>query len=258
MTALTWAFGRPVDCISRLDEVHVWCGHLAPLSQRRDAFAQILSNEEKYTASLLLRDSDRLMSVCSKGMLRTILGAYLNKHPNNINFNSGSCGKPTLESKPELSFNLTHSGEVIMIAISGHSNSIGIDLEFRREIKEWRSLAARYFHPEEVAELLCMPNEKGHAAFFDCWTRKEAIAKALGLGLSLPLDSFRVTVGCHLDVQLLDGSRLPQQNQPWFISSLDFSSSYAATLALIGTRPLTVRQWQFDPTGILWQALQVD
>ena len=118
MTALTWAFGRPVDCISRLDEVHVWCGHLAPLSERRDAFAQILSNVEKYTASLLLRDSDRLMSVCSKGMLRTILGAYLNKHPNNLNFNSGSCGKPTLESKPELSFNLTHSGEVIMIAIS--------------------------------------------------------------------------------------------------------------------------------------------
>lgn len=233
------------------------CSFSGP-SQRSKAFARILSNEERSAASLLIRDSDRLMSVCSKGMLRTILGTYLNKPPSNINLNSGPYGKPTLASNPELSFNLTHSGEVILIAISGHGNSIGVDLEFRREIKEWRSLAARHFHPEEAGELLRMSNEKGQAAFFDCWTRKEAISKALGMGLSLPLDSFRITVGSHLDVQLLDDSRLPQLGQPWFISSIDFSSSYAATVASIGARPLNVLQWQFDPTGILWQALLGD
>jgi len=205
-----------------------------------------------------LRDSDRLMSVCSKGMLRTILGSYLNRHPKSLDLNFGPYGKPTLADNPDLSFNLAHSGEAILIAISGKENNVGVDLEFRRKIEEWRSLAARHFHPEEVAELLTMPPEEGLSAFFDCWTRKEAIAKTLGMGLSLPLDSFRATVASRLDAQLLDGSRLPQRGQPWLLFPLDISSSYAATVASTGVRPLSVRHWQFDPTRTCWQALQAD
>lgn len=258
MTELHWPLGKPVDCISKLDEVHVWCARLSALRQRSKEFARLLSKAERSKAEKHIRDSDRLVSVCSKGMLRTILGTYLSRHPNNLDFMFGPYGKPTLAGNPELSFNLAHSGDVILIAISGQGNNIGVDLEFRREIEEWRSLAARHFHPEEVAELFTMPPAEGLSAFFDCWTRKEAIAKALGMGLSLPLDSFRVTVAGHSDAQLPDGSRPPQQDQPWFLSPMDLSSSYAATIASTGVKPRRVRHWQFDPTATIWQAVQDD
>lgn len=259
MTELHWPLAGSVDCIPRLDEIHVWCAQLLTLYQRSDAFTRVLSSVELSTAAMHLRDSDRLMSVCSKGMLRTILGAYLSRHPSNLNFNFGPYGKPKLAGNSELTFNLAHSGEVILIAITGQGNNIGVDLELRREIGDWRSLAARYFHPEEVAELLSMSPEEGHSAFFDCWTRKEAITKALGMGLSLPLDLFRVTVGCRSHAQLLDDSQLPQWSQPWLLIPLELSSSFAATVAVSGMRPRhSVRYWQFDPTETCWQALQAD
>lgn len=259
MIDLHWPFAGSVDCVTRFDETHVWCSQLSTLCPHSDAFARVLSSAERSTAAIPARDSDRLMSSCSKGMLRTILGAYLGKHPKDLDFNFGPYGKPILIGNPELSFNLAHSGEVILIAISGQGNSIGVDLEFRREIEEWRSLAARYFHTEEVAELLTMSPEEGQSAFFDCWTRKEAITKALGMGLSLPLDSFRVTVARRLHAQLLDDSRLPRRGQPWLLSLLELSSSYAATVAVTGARPpRSVRHWQFDPTKSCWQALQAD
>lgn len=252
---LRWPSGGPIDRVPRTDEVHLWCAQLANLRQRCDAFLRVLSHSEQATAMRHIRDSDRLLSVCSRGMLRAVLAAYLGAQPGKLDFVLGPYGKPALARELGLSFNLTHSGGLVLLAVSGPGANIGVDLELRREIKEWQSLAARHFHPIEVEELFAMDSAKGQHAFFDFWTRKEAIAKASGMGLSLPLHSFRIGVACSLDAQLLEGPCLPERDRPWFISPLDVASGYAATVAVAGVRRHCVYRWQFDPTETWWDAL---
>ncbi len=238
------------------DEIHLWCADVANLRHCSDAFMRVLSPSEQASARRHVRDADRLLSVCSRGMLRTVLAAYLGARPPNLDFILGPHCKPALAGDSGLSFNLSHSGELVLLAVSGRGANVGVDVELRRDIQDWQRLAERHCHPVEVAELLSMDPHKGQHAFFDCWTRKEAVAKALGLGLTLPLHSFCVGVASSSDVQLLEGPWLPEQDRPWLISQLDIASAYAASVAVTGVRPRSIHRWQFDPTQAGWQAVQ--
>jgi 4'-phosphopantetheinyl transferase len=93
-------------------------------------------------------------------------------------------GRPWLEG---VSFSVSHSGELGLIAIAEPGRRIGVDVEQLRPDRDVRALAERFFHPEEAAGI-----GDDRAAFYRCWTRKEAVVKALGLGLAHPLDSFVV------------------------------------------------------------------
>jgi len=256
MTDLRWPSVGPIDLVPGSGEIHLWCAHLVNLSQRRDAFRRVLSQSEQANALRHVHDADRLLSVCSRGMLRTVLAAYLGAKPNELDFTLGPYGKPALEGDYGLSFNLSHSGEIVLLAVSAPAANVGVDVERRRDIQDWQHLAIRHCHQAEVAELLAMDPVKGQHAFFDWWTRKEAVAKAFGLGLSLPLHTFRVDVADSSAPQLLEGPWSPEQDQPWLISQLDIASAYAASVAATGVRPRSIYRWQFDPTQAGWQAVQ--
>ena len=88
---------------------------------------------------------------------------------------------------PGVSFNVSHSGGLGLIAIAEGERRIGVDVERWRAQRDFRALAERFFHPEEAAAI-----GENHAAFLRCWTRKEAVVKALGVGLAHPLDRFVV------------------------------------------------------------------
>ena len=97
-------------------------------------------------------------------------------------------GKPYFPGLPDFHFSLSHSGERVLCAVS--PQPVGCDIEKPRGYDP--HLAQRFFHPDESAWLLSLPAEEQPAAFFRLWTCKESFIKALGLGLSLPLDSFAV------------------------------------------------------------------
>ena len=129
-------------------------------------------------------------------------------------------GRPWAEG---VAFNVSHSGEVGLIAVAAAGRRVGIDVQQIRETTDFTALAARFFHPDEAAAI-----GDRRDAFFRCWTRKEAVVKALGLGLQHPLGSFVVDVDAQgpQPVEALSGM---------WVAGLDIDDGYAAAIAADGT-----------------------
>lgn len=167
--------------------------------------------------------------VVARGVLRYLLGHYTGIPAARIRFAEGAHGKPELAEKPRYGFNVTHSGGFAMYAVSD-LRDVGIDIEQHREMDDLDGIARRFFAPGEVDALEQLPPEARRAAFFRCWSRKEAVVKAIGAGLSLPLDSFCVSIEEQPD-PVVQG-RLP--GGMWTLFDVTPRSGYAAALAAKG------------------------
>lgn len=164
----------------------------------RAACRSILENDERSRADRFLREEDRDRFLASHAGLRLILGAALGIRANDVCFAQGKAGKPELSGAhgSNLNFNLSHSGQWGLVGVS--RLPIGVDVERLRPINGL-DLARRFFAKREAEnldskELAGVPEREHRAAFYACWTRKEAVVKAIGLGLSFPLDKFSVTL----------------------------------------------------------------
>lgn len=157
-------------------------------ARRYDA---ILSADEIARANRFLNPAHGYAFRIAHGRLRLLLGARCGMAPAALTFTAGAHGKPALEGAGELAFNLSHSGRLAALAIA-EGCDLGCDIEEVREVKE--DIAERYFSADEVAQLRALPADRQNDAFFRCWTRKEAVVKALGDGLSMPLDRFTVDI----------------------------------------------------------------
>src|SRR5262249_20133919 len=153
-------------------------------------FRSILAPDEKERAARFHFEHLRSAFIAARGVLRCLLGGYLNRHPGRVQFRYGARGKPALEPDAGIEFNLAHSGGLAVLAFASGC-PIGVDLEQIRPIPELREIAARFFCAEEAAEIASLPSGERQRSFFRCWTRKEAYIKATGDGLSAPLDQFR-------------------------------------------------------------------
>jgi 4'-phosphopantetheinyl transferase len=100
-------------------------------------------------------------------------------------------GKPYVP-QASIHFNLSHSGNVILLAFA-NKIPIGVDVEQMRNIDNVDLIVKQYLHPSEVKELSACQLHESNQAFFSCWSKKEAVSKALGLGLSFPLNAFSVS-----------------------------------------------------------------
>jgi 4'-phosphopantetheinyl transferase len=153
-----------------------------------------LAPEETARAARFRFDRHRQAYVLGRGVLRALIANYLRVVPETVNFSYGSKGKPALNKAAcPLSFNVSNSGEIAVYAFTSNCE-IGVDVEHRRRVVEIEPIARRFFAASEVDALLTLPQESRDDAFFNCWTRKEAYIKAVGDGLSVPLDSFEVTL----------------------------------------------------------------
>ncbi len=169
------------------DQVHVWS---VDLCREVDELEPLLSEDEVSRADRFRFARDRDRYVAGRGVLRTVLGGYLRRDPASLEFQYGRFGRPEL---PELSFNVSHSGDSALVAVAS-GGDIGVDIERLRPEPAREEVAERFFSPSEVASLRSLRAEEQPGAFLACWTRKEAFIKALGHGLSLALDSFDMTL----------------------------------------------------------------
>ena len=174
------------------DEVHLWRVSLR-CSDSPLAFVQtLLSADERTRADRFRFARDRDRFVVARGMLREILGRYLDREPAALRFAYGAHGKPALaETSTGLRFNLAHSGDAALFAVRWERD-IGVDLEPARTDLDLGELAAIVLTPGERALLAAAPSERRDELFAALWTRKEALAKAVGLGLALPFDRVAV------------------------------------------------------------------
>lgn len=173
------------------DEVHIW--HL--LAEQVPSLAplrSLLSPADEIQMNRYGQERDRLAHLLSRAMMRTVLAGYLGCDCADVQFVANPHGKPILQSaavEPPLHFNLTHSRGAVALAVSAN-REVGIDIEERHRSVEYRQLAARYFTPQEAVHLQRLDGDQLREAFFAIWTLKEAFVKAIGRGLTFPLDAF--------------------------------------------------------------------
>lgn len=205
----------------------VWWGNLRQPSTVVWRLRQLLSLDELQRADRFVFEKDRQAYTVARGLLRQKLAEATGREPNNLTFEYNNFGKPFLVGVPNLSFNLSHSGDGMVLAISD-GRTVGIDLEDTSRPVEIHQIAPHFFAPQEVEMLNTLPDQV--QGFFTCWTRKEAYVKARGKGLSIPLDQFVVT----LDDQpkLLWVQDMPEESSRWQFVDVPVPAGYKASLIM--------------------------
>jgi 4'-phosphopantetheinyl transferase len=222
--------------------IDLWFCHLAGSGDRNydQIYRHILSEDEHQRAARFHFDDDRRFFVFCRGMLRNILGQRLNQPPESLRFALGVKGKPSLPDSG-ITFNVSHAGEMFACAVS-EGAELGVDVERVHPIEDMFQMAKHFFAPEETARLASIaPAEQTHS-FFECWTRKEAVIKATGEGVSRALDSFEVGFGPGAAAELL---RLDENRRPgWTMRSFEPRRDYVAALASVeGWDEVRVHEW---------------
>ena len=240
-TSTTWS-GAPESVALESSVVHVWRVDLEQPQEIVKQFRNTLEEDELYRADRFHFEKDRRAFVVSRGFLRHVLGRYLHTAPEALRFSYGPYGKPALNGEHkdnELRFNMSHSRGIGLVAVT-ETQELGIDVEYIRADFATEDIACRFFSPCEVEAFNSLPGDQRVAAFFRCWTRKEAYIKAIGLGLSQPLDGFDVTLGPGEEAALLraDGADVSR----WSMSDIDAGEDYAAALVVEG-QIANVRCW---------------
>jgi 4'-phosphopantetheinyl transferase len=219
-------------------EVHVWRITLDGTAGSVANLQSTLSPDERERAARF-----RTLELCdrwtaARGALRRILATYTGMEPASLVFETGPHGKPALASRSgSVSFNLSHTCGLALLGITA-SGQIGVDAESIRPGIEVEDLSRRFFAPAEADEILALATDAQLSAFFTCWTRKEAFVKALGIGLSAPLDQFRVTVLAGEPARLV--SVAWDQTERWSLVDLS-EPTVAAALAVEGPPPVVQR-----------------
>ena len=215
------------------DEVHVWRVDVRSAYAQRDDLWRVLAKDERQKATTLLFEGDRRRFVVSRGVLRVLLGRYLCVQPGSLVFGYNPHGKPFLVGTAGVRFSVSHSHDLVLLAFV-RDRDIGVDVEFIREDLGIDEIAARHFSTREVAALRSLPNSLRKEAFFTCWTRKEAFAKAKGRGLTLPFNLFEVTLVPGEPAMLLDTNEDPLEPTKWTLRELISDPGYVAALAIEG------------------------
>ena len=211
-------------------DTQLWCFPLDLNASDLNRCALLLSGEEISRAVRFKRERDKNRYTAGRGMLRVLLGNYLGVSPQTLNITADPLGKPLLSDRPRsVDFNLSHADDCALVAISS-AYEVGVDLENPARDVDYDVLALRFFSAREQAELQRIPEAERRRAFVTCWTRKEAIAKALGRGLRMRLETIEVTISSVAQPRLL--SVLTSNVTDWTLHNVDVGAEFVATLAL--------------------------
>jgi 4'-phosphopantetheinyl transferase len=240
------------DYALRRDEVHIWRITLDWPPARLRALNAVLSTDEQQKADRFHFALDRTRHVVGRGVLRTILARCTSTKAEQLCFEYSTFGKPRLaagSTEIPLQFNVSHSSDLILIVLT-IGRAVGIDVERTRTDLDVERIAASFFSPHERLALLSLPAQSRFDAFFDCWTRKEAYIKAVGDGLSLPLDQFDVCFLPGQEPRLLATRPDPAEARRWVIQALDVGPCYRAAVAVEGAGwQLKMWDWPVNATG---------
>lgn len=225
--------------------VDVWVVRLDTEAKGSAHLAALLSQDEGARAERFVFPHDKRRFVAAHVALRQILGSYAGQSPASLRFTYGPSGKPALTNQPEITFNLSHSGELALIATSV-ARELGIDVEYCRPLDDLMLLAEGCFSAQENAVLRALPEDQRMAGFFNCWTRKEAFIKALGAGLSYPLDRFDVSLKPGEPAKLLRVEGDTFALGEWTLVSFEPAQHYTAAMAIRGQiSSIRLREWAF-------------
>lgn len=210
--------------------VHVWRGSLERSQTERDVLWRFLSADERARAERFHFDVHRHHFIVGRGLLRWLNGRYLSIPPKAIQFTYGEFDKPALVNDPTLQFNVSHSHEGLLVAFV-RETAVGVDIEYvKRKMDDMDNIARRFFSPVESAAYSTVAEREKPDTFFNCWTRKEAFIKAVGEGLSFPLDEFEVSLLPGQPAKLLKVRGSEQEAARWSMQSFNPFPGYRGAL----------------------------
>lgn len=197
---------------------------------------QTLSADERARAARFLAEGDRRRYVAAHVGLRTILARYVERKPQALTFRVNEYGKPALAMMTNVEFNLAHSGECALVAVT-RGMPVGVDVEWLRADFEGNELARRFFAPREIELLAAEPGR-----FFEIWTRKESFLKAIGMGVSFPLPQCDVSEG-WVQFEREVSVRIKYL---WFVTTFYLDGGYVGAVAL-PDKDVMVRHYEWTP-----------
>ncbi len=218
------------------NDLHVWRVHLPSVAHQQESFLQTLSDSELTKSRHFRFEKDRNRYVLSHGVLRQLLGTYLDVPPQRIAFEETVQQKPILSvanEKETLCFNLSHAGDYALYAVA-RGREVGVDIECIHHEVDIALVASRFFSPREIKAFEQATGEEQRTLFFQYWTRKEAFLKAWGKGMTFPME--------QCDVSAMSGSRVSpvtvagaeKDGAGWYGVDLLPATGYAAAVVAKG------------------------
>jgi len=224
--------------------IDVWRCPLDQTTNQIDASSKCLSAQERQRAEQFRFVGKREQFVTTRARLRRCLALATGIRADKIEIEVSATGKPFLAGQmlaSGIQFNVSHTDGLALIAIT-RGQAVGIDIEaLRRSIQHVR-LAENYFSSKEKNVIAALPSEQVPASFFACWTRKEAVLKAIGTGIALGLDSFDVATEpdithCRTELQSAHGP-----SKTWCVDTLPCGAGFVGALAY-HKQPVEIRYW---------------
>ncbi|MEJ0106410.1 MAG: 4'-phosphopantetheinyl transferase superfamily protein [Bacteroidota bacterium] len=206
------------------DTVDIWNIEVITDAILINSFCTLLDSKELDRLNRYHRENDRHRFITSRGFLRILLGKYLHQKPENIQFSKGFNNKPFVltAGKEYLKYNVSHSGSHVLIAIS--KAEIGVDIEEINGLFSYDDIIRTAFNENEIK--FVNDSKQPVKTFYLFWTRKEALLKATGKGLTDNLKSVPSLGGDHVINNELLGSCLD-----WKVESFMIGKEYAGSVA---------------------------
>ena len=209
-------------------DVHLWRIALSDTHHLKPAFDD-LDEDEQARAQRFYFPRHRRRFILAHAALRRILSRYLKCPAKTIVWDYQEHGKPNVcpqQNPLKLEFNLSHSHDIALLAVT-IEHPIGIDVEIMKD-RDCHALSQRYFSPDEHKAWLSIPKDQQLHSFFHIWTQKEAVIKALGLGLAYPLDAFTVSASPPANLQHIASD----QATHWSMHDFSPHPDYCAAIAI--------------------------
>jgi 4'-phosphopantetheinyl transferase len=203
-------------------------------SENLPAYGAMLSKDESLRAARFVYERDRRRFTVARAFLRQQLAARLGMQPESVELTYGLHGKPALAlacATIDLRFNVSHSEDVAVYAFA-QGREIGIDIEAIRSIRDADALAARFFSRRENEAYFALDPLDRPLGFFNCWTRKEAFVKALGDGLSYPLDRFDVSLAPDEPASILRVDSMSGEDCGWKLHGFQPHPGFVAAVVV--------------------------
>ena len=207
----------------KTNEVIIYTIYLPDFTDLKSDLIEFLNSTELRRAERFYRELDKNRFIICRSILKIILATHTKLGAKKINLDYHLNKKPYLASHPSLHFNVSHSEDYAVIAIS--QSQVGIDIEYIAEDFNFTNLLPDIFNDNEILAIQTAVNKKH--AFYTSWTRKEALVKAMGKGID---DDFKY-IPC-LDGEHTINSAVLKTTTNWHIYSFDFADQYLGAVAL--------------------------
>lgn len=192
-----------------------------------------LSEEEITRAQQYLLPFDKSRYLISRVILKRLLSRFLNMDEQEIQFRYGKNGKPFLFGNSDLQFNISHSGDAFVMGFT-LEKEIGIDVESLQRIPNISALESFLFTPAELKSFQRLNQNLQPEAFISSWTRKEALLKASGDGLTKAMNTLDLSSIKDKHFSIETANEFPENKTDWFLESYSLMDNYRGAVAVKG------------------------